>query len=129
MVEAGLFRVFMGVESGSQRMLNLLNKQNTPEKYRKAFKILNKFDIITLAAFMIGLPGEEQEDIQQTIALAEDIQATEYYASNYVPYPGTQLYEVALQNGFIPPDNILGWSEYHNKHIRPPRMRSPVRHS
>ncbi|HCE42148.1 MAG TPA: hypothetical protein DET40_01200 [Lentisphaeria bacterium] len=112
MVKSGCFRIAMGVESGSPRMLQLLNKENTPEKYIEAFRILGKYDIITAVPFMLGLPGESRSDIQLSIGLAEKIKATEYYSSNYKPYPGTKLYQAALDRGFKPPGNIIEWSRY-----------------
>jgi radical SAM superfamily enzyme YgiQ (UPF0313 family) len=112
MMQTGCFRVSMGVETGSPRMLRLLNKDNRVETYLETFELLARYDILTAAGFMLGLPGEEREDLEMSIRLAESLRATEYFASNYKPYPGTQLYEAARENGFVPPRSIQEWAEY-----------------
>lgn len=112
MISAGCFRVSMGVESGSPRMLKLLNKKNTPEKYMRVFELLSKYDIISSASLMLGLPGEELDDLQLTVDLAKNIRATEYFPQNYKPYPGTELFRLALERGFKPPQTTLEWSRY-----------------
>lgn len=112
--KAGCFRVAMGVESGSPKMLDLLNKQTTPEEYRKSFKLLSKYPILSVASFMLGLPGEEMGDLKLTLELAKEIKATEYYAQNYKPYPNTELYEAALKQGFKEPRSIYEWAHYSN---------------
>lgn len=112
MIASGCFRISMGVESGSPRMLKLLNKKNTPEKYLRVFELLSEYDIITSASFMLGLPGEELEDLGMTVDLAKKIKATEYFPQNYKPYPGTELFRVALERGFKPPQTTLEWSRY-----------------
>ncbi|MCL4460049.1 MAG: B12-binding domain-containing radical SAM protein [Chloroflexi bacterium] len=109
---AGCFRVALGVETGSPRMLKILNKHNTPEKYRHVFTILNKHDIITGVTFMLGLPDENKEDLEMSLQLAREIKATEYFAQNFKPYPGTALFQFALERGFNPPQNIFEWSKY-----------------
>ncbi|MCK4351976.1 B12-binding domain-containing radical SAM protein [candidate division WOR-3 bacterium] len=109
---AGCFYVAMGVESGSPRMLKLLNKDTTVEKYLEAFNKLSQYNLITAVAFMLGLPDEEIEDIQMTIKLAKKIGVTVYYPQNFKPYPGTKLYDYCLQKGFKEPKTILEWAEY-----------------
>jgi hypothetical protein len=111
MVRAGCFRIAIGVESGSPNMLNLLNKKTNPDVYKNAFNILGKFDIISVANFMIGLPGETEEDLSKSIRLARELMAVEYFAVNFKPYAGTELYKICLGRGFIPPKSTLEWSK------------------
>jgi len=112
LIRAGCYRVSMGIESGSPRILKLLNKKNKISDYIKAFKILNEFNIITSVSFMLGLPTETEEDIQQTLLLARKLNATEYFPQNYKPYPGTLLYQQAINSGFSPPTSLKEWAEF-----------------
>ena len=91
--DAGCIQVDIGVESGSQRILDILNKNITVEQVRTAFKLFKKYSLYTCATFMIGNPTETMDDIEMTRNLAREIKAD--YAQFFIttPYPGTKLYE------------------------------------
>ncbi len=95
MYDSGLRMIHIGVESGSQRILN--------EIYRKGIKLsdvpividqANKIGIKTLAFFMLGAPTETIKEIKQTINFAVSLNATEITASITNPLPGTKLLDV-----------------------------------
>ena len=96
--EAGCIQVDVGVESGSQRILNILNKNITTEQARNAFKLFKKYKLNTCATFMIGNPTETLDDIEMTRALAKEINAdyTQFFITT--PYPGTKLYEDVMKS-------------------------------
>jgi len=112
LTNAGCVRIGMGLETASMRMLKLLKKNTTVEHYKKAFEVLSHYKICTVVNFMLGLPTETREDIEETIALAREIKATEYYPFNFKPYPGTDLYSYALRQGFKEPANIYEWAKF-----------------
>jgi radical SAM superfamily enzyme YgiQ (UPF0313 family) len=89
---AGCVQADLGVESGSPRILKILNKGTTPEQAVNALRILKKHGIKTCATFMIGNPTETREDIEMTRQLAHKINAdyTQFYITT--PYPGTPMY-------------------------------------
>ncbi|HAH32569.1 MAG TPA: hypothetical protein DCL44_09685 [Elusimicrobia bacterium] len=103
MVAAGCLQIEFGVESGSQKVLNALKKHQTVEQIRETFKLCKKLGIRDMANFIIGSPGETQEDIEQTRMLAREIDAdcTEFFI--LTPYPGTELHDMATQNNWLIP--------------------------
>lgn len=93
MYDAGCYRVAMGVESGNQQVLNNLVKQQTLDKVRRAFKICNKIGIESYAYLMLGLPGETEETMQDTIDFAKEIRPTIAKFGILTPLPSTPLYQ------------------------------------
>jgi radical SAM superfamily enzyme YgiQ (UPF0313 family) len=111
MKRAGCVQLEFGVESGSARVLDILRKQSTPDQVRRVFKHAKDAGLRTLATFMVGSPGEEMDDIKLTETLATEINA-DYTAFFFiVPYPGTELFHMAIDRGWIPsdPDYSSGW--------------------
>lgn len=72
MKESGCEGVFLGIESGSDKILKNMNKAVTVEQYRMGIKFLKKYGIITQASFIIGFPGETIETVQETINFIEE---------------------------------------------------------
>ncbi len=72
MKESGCQGVFLGIESGSERILKNMNKAATIEKYREGIALLKEYGIITFASFIVGFPGETHETAQETIDFIED---------------------------------------------------------
>ncbi len=67
MRETGLKMVMLGIESGSQQILDNINKRVTIENYKKGFELLAKYGIRAKILLMVGTPGESAETIQETI--------------------------------------------------------------
>ncbi len=90
---AGCVLIHYGVESGSQRILDSVDKRLKLEKIEEGFSFTRKAGIETTAFFMVGLPGETAEEHEQTLAFAKKLNPT--YASFHVanPYPSTKLGE------------------------------------
>lgn len=76
MKAAGCVQVFAGCESGSQVILDNLVKQSKVEKYYEAFEYLHEFDILSIASFIVGFPGETEETYQETIDFIHKAQPT-----------------------------------------------------
>ena len=93
MKKAGCSIIHFGVESGSQKILDKINKKLTIQQIKKGMKLVKKSNIKTVCFFMFGLPTETKTDIDMTIKLAKELNPT--YASFHiaVPYLGTQFYE------------------------------------
>ena len=90
---AGLAFIEYGVESGSQRILNMLNKKQTPDSIRKAYAMCKRLKIPTGAMFMIGLPGETKNDLRMTLNLMNEIDCDISVYSIFRPYPGTPIFD------------------------------------
>ena len=93
MREAGLSRVYVGVESGSQRMLDLMNRGTRLTQIESAASVLRREGIRQYWFLMLGYPGETLEDIEATIRLFRRFSPEEYSVSIAVPVPGTAFHE------------------------------------
>lgn len=93
MRDAGCIQVEFGVESGSQRVLKEMKKGSSIEQIKSAFKICKKYDLRTLANFLINTPTEDESDLKATFSLADEIKATKYAFGVTLPLLGTELYD------------------------------------
>ncbi len=101
MKENGLRLVMVGIESGNDQILKNIKKGITTSQIRKFMKTCRKLGIMTHATFVLGLPGETKETIEQTIRFAQEIDPDTLQVSIATPYPGTELYEEAKRNGWL----------------------------
>lgn len=88
----GLSTIFFGVESGSQRVLNLMGKKITLAQARKAFELCKQGGVKTLGSFIIGYPGETLAEAQKTIDFAIELDPDYAQFTVLTPYPGTPVY-------------------------------------
>jgi anaerobic magnesium-protoporphyrin IX monomethyl ester cyclase len=87
-----------GVESGSDRILQLINKRQNVAQIKEAFQICKRVGIKSAALFMIGYPSETKEELKETIDLVEGLPAHILIGTIYRPYPGTPLYDYCAKN-------------------------------
>ncbi len=90
---AGLARVYVGVESGSQKMLDLMNRGTRLPQIERTAESLRRAGVRQFWFLMLGYPGETLEDIEATLALFRRFSPEEYSVSIAVPVPGTRFYE------------------------------------
>ncbi len=90
---AGCYEVAIGVESGSQRVLDKIGKKTNLNRIRRAVSLAKKFDIFTRGYFIIGMPNEREEDIRMTELFAEELDLDEYGFNIICPFPGTYYYD------------------------------------
>ncbi|MFA5095968.1 MAG: radical SAM protein, partial [Candidatus Omnitrophota bacterium] len=99
--KSGLIRLSFGLESADPKVLKIIKKQVPLESYIQANKLTHKYGIETINSVMLGLPGEDRESIDKTIAFlrkARDIQHTTYGIA--MPYPGTEFYAMAKKGEY-----------------------------
>jgi len=106
MKDAGCQSVHFGVETGSDRIRKTLRKGITFEQIRSGLKSAREVGMQTVCFFMFGLPTETEEEMEQTIMFAKELNPT--YASFHIalPYPGTVFHERVkdeLGNELLPP--------------------------
>jgi len=102
--------IFIGVESGSQRILNFLKKGVKVSKIKETFDLIDELKIRAVASFILDIPSETYYDFHQTIKLAKKLNAI-ITAGFYQPFPGTELFNWVVRNGlFDSPKSAEGWS-------------------
>jgi anaerobic magnesium-protoporphyrin IX monomethyl ester cyclase len=100
MREAGCIRTAFGVESGNQRILDtVIHKQLTLDQVREAFKAAKAVGMETIGFFIIGLPGETEETMEDTICFACELDPVVANFSMATPFPGTEMYDQVLAQG------------------------------
>ncbi len=92
MRKAGFIQLALGVESGSPRILELINKGTTPGMCRETISRINASGIHTYCFLIIGLPDERVEDLEMTADLIEEIKPTFVAVNYYMPMPGTKFF-------------------------------------
>jgi len=103
--DGGLRLLLVGYESGNQQILHNIKKGMRVEVAEKFTKDCHELGIAIHGTFILGLPGETKETIQQTVAWAAKINPHTIQVSLAAPYPGTFLYDQALKNGWLDADN------------------------
>jgi p-methyltransferase len=91
MAESGCRGVFLGVESGSPRILVNMNKAATVEKYVKGMELLRQHDIMTFASLICGFPGETDETVDETVRFITDTKPDYYRMQLWYCEPGTPI--------------------------------------
>ncbi len=92
MSEAGCYGIGMGVESGSNKILNILNKKETVEDIIKAAMIIKKYKMLLVATVMIGNPDETIDDLNKTKELIKIIKPHILYIHYFTLYPDTEFF-------------------------------------
>ena len=101
MKDCGLRLLLVGYESGNQDILNRIKKGIDIEEARQFTKHCRDLGIMIHGTFILGLPIETPETIEQTIRFAIELDVFSIQVSLAAPYPGTELYELARQNGWF----------------------------
>jgi O-antigen biosynthesis protein len=116
MARAGCKAFYIGVESGSPRMLELFKKGETVDQFVRAFEIARSVGIRTYASFVVGAPFETAEDTSLTEKLIEKIHPYKVGRNVYIGLPGSEIYKSLLkdkayeykdQTGVIYPNGYL----------------------
>lgn len=117
---SGCYRIYFGVESGSQRVLDYLEKGITIEQIRNTFRSAGKYGIDRCAYIMIGCPSEGKEDIDMTMRLVKEIRPEHLHCSICTPMPKTYLYQKLMKEGVITHDYWLEFAKAPEPSFRTP---------
>ena len=99
--DSGLRLFLVGYESGNQEILNRIKKGITLEEARGFTRACHKAGVVIHGTFVLGLPVETRETIEETIRYAMELDVFSIQVSLAAPYPGTELYDMARQNGWF----------------------------
>lgn len=133
MKEAGCHYIRFGVESGSQKMLDIMKKGITLTNARRAFDVCRKVGIKTQAFFLFGIPGENHDTIEETIEFAKALRPDSAQFAVVIPHPGTELYKICKNNGwlkynrwedFSSCNSLIGTDELSREDIENARIRA-----
>jgi len=109
MKQAGCVRVELGIESGSQKILDYVKKGISLQQTKEAFSMAKEAGLSTMGFVMLNVPGETRDTILATKKLIMELEPDFLQVSFATPYPGTELFEICKR------DNLLSgrdWSKY-----------------
>lgn len=113
---AGVTTISFGGESGSQSMLDAMCKGITPDMMRQSVRTLQENRIKCGVMFMAGFPGETDDDLNATLDLIDELMVIdpelEPRITIFTPFPSTEMYRDALDNGFREPGSLEAWSKF-----------------
>src|SRR5207302_8293043 len=101
MKDCGLRLFLVGYESGNQQILDRIKKGITIDEAKRFTKACKEIGVVIHGTFILGLPVETKETIEETIRYAMALDVFSIQVSLAAPYPGTELYEMARQNGWF----------------------------
>ena len=105
--------MFIGMESGSDRVLDLLCKGFHVSETRRVVQTLKAFPGYLMLSFIVGAPTETLAEYHQTLRLVlhclESLPRVGFTLGFYLPYPGTPLFELCVQRGFARPTRLVDW--------------------
>jgi radical SAM superfamily enzyme YgiQ (UPF0313 family) len=115
-VQSGLRRVMIGVESGSQETLDRLKKDLQLDQVRTAAEMCVRYDVGVIFNFIVGFPGEPEDSVDATLALAKRLRGMhprfETPIFYYRPYPGNPIANQAERAGYVFPRGLQEWADF-----------------
>lgn len=118
MKSGGCRGLSLGIESGSQRILDNVNKGITTEEAGKAIKMAKDAGLLVYASFIFGLPGEDRDSVRDTMAFVKKTLPHGAQFNVAVPYPGTEFYNYVIENVLISKEVIWGDLMQHRATVR-----------
>ncbi len=109
MRDAGCYAIHLGIESGTQRVLEMMNKRITLDAIRRAVALAREVGFQTHAYFMIGYPGETRDEIESTLRFSRNLGLDWASYTITIPNPHTPLCERAERDGHLP---VGYWESY-----------------
>lgn len=112
---SGLIQLTLGIESGSQKTLDIMKKGITPAQAENAVKKCNDHGIIARSSFMLEIPGESIDDIKKTIRFIGKLRKYPYFScgvGTFRPYPKCELTFKLMNEGYLKePENFESWTD------------------
>lgn len=128
MKKAGCIRILIGVESGSSKILNKVNKNELLEKIRDSINIINKYGIESIGTCIVGLPGENYETFAETIKFVSSLDLTSLCFYPFIPFPGCDIwndpkkFDIKIESyrfeEYIEPSVVISTAELSSEQIK-----------
>jgi radical SAM superfamily enzyme YgiQ (UPF0313 family) len=93
MRNSGCYQIHFGVESGDQRVLDLMKKGVKIDQARETFRLCDMLGIETIGSFVLGYPGEDMESLNKTVKFAHEIKPDFVSFNLFTPLPGSEIFE------------------------------------
>jgi hopanoid biosynthesis associated radical SAM protein HpnJ len=122
MREAGCRLLIVGYESGDPQILKNIKKGATVERARQFTKDCHKLGLKIHGDFILGLPGETRETIRRTIDFAKELDVETIQVSVAHAYPGTEMFDYAVRNGFLANKEMVDAGGQQLAHIEYPGL-------
>jgi radical SAM superfamily enzyme YgiQ (UPF0313 family) len=113
MASVGLKLMFIGFESGNQRVLNFLRKGTKVAHNFKAAEICRRYGVKIWANYMMGIPTETRDEVMDTVRMIQNVKPDHYSPAYYTPHPGSVLFKYCEDRG-------LSLSKSHDSYRRNP---------
>jgi magnesium-protoporphyrin IX monomethyl ester (oxidative) cyclase len=122
MKRSGCYELTLAVESGDPYVLkNIVHKPFNLDRAVEVAKILRRMKLGTYGFFIIGFPGETKEQIHHTISFAKKLNLDRISVFVANPLPGTEIFDVAMRNGYISEDFPFEEADYLNARFDTPQ--------
>jgi len=95
--KAGCALISYGLESGSDRILKIIHKDQTREDVKKAIDLCRKAGIAAAVSTIIGYPMEERQELDETLSLLKEIKVQNVFPQIFNPYPGSELFKYVVE--------------------------------
>lgn len=126
MESAGCYSFSVGIESGSSRIISDMKRKETIETMiEKTRLVVSTTNIRMTGFFIMGYPSETKSDIEKTIELSLEMPLHRAQFSNFLPLPGTEVYDRLIKNGEIVPEFIERDFYQNNRIVYSPKGVSP----
>jgi anaerobic magnesium-protoporphyrin IX monomethyl ester cyclase len=109
MEKAGCYSLALGIEFGTQRIMDLTKKRLSPELVRTKLQLFKGVRIKTTGFFLFGIPGETLDDMRQTARFARELPIDRAQFNNFMPLPGSELWDTLKAEGRI---DAIDWDKF-----------------
>lgn len=120
MKQAGCSAIYFGIESGSQRVLDILRKETTVRQNESAVKLCKKVGIKPIVSIMLGIPQQTMQENYENIKFVRKLDPEIAYFNVFMGFPGTELYNYIIEHNLVykkleqiilPNSECLTWPE------------------
>ncbi len=125
MKRAGCNEIKFGIESGSERVLETLDKGITRQDARRMAALVQQVGLLWTGYFMMGIPGETTEDVRQTLEFMYELKPNFAAVAVYEPFPRTAMFAEGVRRGLVAPDMTI--EDYYTRIPSDLYVKTPAR--